>query len=73
MDKELARRILRFVMFSNRPLDLSELVDAIAIEADSTCLRDLEKLKLHQPEDVFEICGSLIRYSESAIPNRLEL
>ena len=71
MDKELARRIFRFVMFSNRPLDLSELVDAIAIEDDSTCLRDLDKLKLHQPEDIFEICGSLIRYSESTRTLRL--
>jgi hypothetical protein len=71
IDKELAHRILRLVMFSNRPLDLPELVDAIAIEDDSTCLRDLEKLKLHQPEEVFEICGSLIRYSESTRTLRL--
>jgi ankyrin repeat protein len=70
-DKLHAYRILRFVMFASRPLDLSELVEAIALEENSLSLEDVESRKLCRPDDIFEICGSLIRYSESTGSIRL--
>jgi ankyrin repeat protein len=64
-DQLLAREILRFIMFSYRPLDLKELVEAVAVQPGMTRFKALEKYKLRQPDDIFEICGGLVRYSRA--------
>ena len=70
-DQKIAGRILQLIMFSCKPLDLSELVDGIAIEPGIHSLRSLQKNRLRRPTDVFEICGSLIRQSPTT--EKLEL
>jgi ankyrin repeat protein len=64
-EKMLAKRILQFVMFSNRPFDLSELVEAIAITSDTKTLDDVRSNSLREKSYVFELCGSLIRESQA--------
>ena len=57
-----AVRALRWLAHTNVPLSLFELVEVIAIEESSSSLDDLHALLV--PEDIFQICGSLIRQSE---------
>ncbi|KAH7148231.1 ankyrin repeat-containing domain protein [Dactylonectria macrodidyma] len=64
-DRILAKRILQFIMLASTPLDLSELVEGIAVTPDATSLDDVRRNKLGNYRDVFEICGSLIRESQS--------
>ncbi|KAF4948807.1 hypothetical protein FGADI_9364 [Fusarium gaditjirri] len=64
-EKRLAKRILQFVMFSNKPLDLSELVEGIAITSDTKTLDDVQSSSLREKGYVFELCGSLIRESQA--------
>ncbi|KAK7431918.1 hypothetical protein QQZ08_001537 [Neonectria magnoliae] len=64
-DRVLAKRILQFVMLSSTPLDLSELVEGIAVSSRTASLDDVRRNKLANQNDVFEICGSLIRESQS--------
>ncbi|KAI5841635.1 hypothetical protein BZA05DRAFT_380346 [Tricharina praecox] len=63
-DKDLALRILRWLTCSLRPLSVSELVEGIAIELGDTEL-DPETF-LNDPEDVIEICGSLVQLDINA-------
>ncbi|KAI9709714.1 MAG: hypothetical protein M1820_003116 [Bogoriella megaspora] len=64
-DQILARRILQMVMYSSKPLDILELVEGIAIEPGIRSLKSLQQNKLLKVTDVFEICGSLIRQSQT--------
>ncbi|KAJ4245547.1 hypothetical protein NW762_014056 [Fusarium torreyae] len=64
-EKRLAKRILQFVMLSNRPLDLSELVEGIAITSETKTLDDVKSNSLREKSYVFELCGSLIRESQA--------
>ncbi|KAI7759893.1 hypothetical protein LZL87_010315 [Fusarium oxysporum] len=64
-EKKLAKRILQFVMFSNKPLDLSELVEGIAITSDTKTLDDVQSNSLREKSYVFELCGSLVRESQA--------
>ncbi|KAF5650754.1 ankyrin protein [Fusarium sp. NRRL 52700] len=64
-EKKLAKRILQFVMFANKPLDLSELVEAIAITSDTKTLDDVQSNSLREKGYVFELCGSLVRESQA--------
>ncbi|KAM0084148.1 hypothetical protein ACKRZS_003599 [Fusarium odoratissimum] len=64
-EKRLAKRILQFVMFSNRPFDLSELVEGIAVTLDTKTLDDVRGSSLREKSYVFELCGSLIRESQA--------
>jgi ankyrin repeat protein len=57
-----ATRALRWLAHAAAPLGLPELVEAIAVEEDSSSLGTLQKLFVH--EDIFQICGSLVRRSE---------
>lgn len=59
----LATRALRWLAHAMVPLSLVELVEAIAVDENSLSLDGLQKLFL--PEDIFHICGSLVRRSES--------
>lgn len=61
-DQVLAVRTLRFFAHSIIPLRLEEIIEAIAVEEDSSSLSGLQKLL--DPEDIFHICGSLIRHFE---------
>ncbi|KAG5761735.1 hypothetical protein H9Q72_010154 [Fusarium xylarioides] len=64
-EKRLAKRILQFVMFSNKPLDLPELVEGIAITPDTKTLDDVQDNSLREKSYVFELCGSLVRESQA--------
>ncbi|KAF5670930.1 ankyrin protein [Fusarium denticulatum] len=64
-EKKLAKRILQFVMFANKPLDLSELVEGIAITSDTKTLDDVQANSLREKSYVFELCGSLVRESQA--------
>ncbi|PNP79792.1 hypothetical protein FNYG_06885 [Fusarium nygamai] len=64
-EKKLAKRILKFVMFANKPLDLSELVEGIAITSDTKTLDDVQANSLREKSYVFELCGSLVRESQA--------
>ena len=58
----LAVRALRWLAHAAVPLSLCELLEAIAVEEESSSLDSLQKLLI--PEDVFQICGSLVRRSD---------
>lgn len=58
----LATRALRWLAHAMVPLSLVELVEAIAVDEDSPALDGLQTLFV--PEDIFHICGSLVRRSE---------
>ncbi|MCJ1439804.1 MAG: hypothetical protein MMC23_000285 [Stictis urceolatum] len=64
-----AVKALRWLSYTAAPLSLSELTEAIAIDKDSSSLRHLAKL--FDPEDIFQICGSLLRRSDSTNELRL--
>ena len=57
-----AVRALQWLAHAAAPLGLPELVEAISIEEESTSLHTLQRLFV--PEDIFQICGSLIRRSD---------
>ena len=58
----LATRTLRWLAHAMVPLGLIELVEAIAVDESTPSLAGLQKLFV--PEDIFHICGSLVRRSE---------
>ena len=58
----LATRALRWLAHAVVPLGLTELVEAIAVDESTPSLDGLQKLFV--PEDIFHICGSLVRRSE---------
>lgn len=62
-DEVVAARTLRWLANAVSGLSLPQLVEAIAIEDHSSSLDSLKSQRLHVPEDIFQICGSLIRYS----------
>lgn len=64
-DQRLALEILRVIMFSQRPLDLSEVVEAAAVTPKIRSLQQLRKKTLRRPADVFQLCGSLVYQSRS--------
>lgn len=64
-EKKLAKRILQFVMFANKSLDLSELVEGIAITSDTKTLDDVQANSFREKSYVFELCGSLVRESQA--------
>lgn len=64
-DLTLALDTLRIVMYSKRQLDLTELVEVLAIKGDVKNHDQLRRNLLRRPADVFEICGCLITQSRS--------
>ncbi|KAK6354831.1 hypothetical protein TWF696_003963 [Orbilia brochopaga] len=59
-DKEIARRVLTWLSYSHRPLAISELLEAIAVNESDDEWDDLKENLLSEPDDVLEICGSLV-------------
>jgi ankyrin repeat protein len=57
-DKELAFRIFQWLTCSLRPMKLQEVIEGIALELEDTMI-DPEAF-LNDPEDIIEICGSLV-------------
>ncbi|THY28239.1 hypothetical protein D6D00_04385 [Aureobasidium pullulans] len=55
-----AIKVLQFLAFSNRPMSLRELVDAIATDPDSSVLFDVED-RLAPPHAIIGYCSSLVR------------
>jgi len=64
-DRKMAKAILSVIVFSPRPLDLQEIVEAIAISPQTKSQKDLQTNMLRRPSDVFVLCGSLIHQSQS--------
>jgi ankyrin repeat protein len=65
-DIEYAVRILRWLAFSERPLQLSEISEAIAIDADRDPAFDPEEV-LEEPLDALDICSSLVTVRKDEI------
>ena len=61
-NEALAVKTLRWLAHAVVPISLFELVEAIAIDEGSSSLSDVHTLLVS--EDIFQICGSLIRRSE---------
>jgi hypothetical protein len=61
-DHEYVIRMLQWLVGSERPLSFRELAEAIALNPDKEFLDTAERLIV--PEDIFELCGSLIRIEE---------
>jgi hypothetical protein len=64
-DQSLALDILRVISFSERTLDVTEVVEAVAVTPKTRNLRQLQHNTLRRPNDVFELCGSLIQKSQT--------
>lgn len=62
-DQSLALDILRVISFSERTLDVAEVVEAVAVTDNIWNLQQLRNRALRRPNDVFQLCGSLIRKS----------
>ena len=58
-DHEFVLRLLYWLIGSERPLVFEELAEAIALNPDKDCLDPKERLL--NPEEIFELCGSLLR------------
>lgn len=61
-DRDLAIRVLRWLLFSRRPMTLIEVVDGIAVDIGHGSI-DPDN-KLNEPEDILDICGGLIDLDE---------
>ena len=61
-DHEYVLRMLHWLLGSERPLYFRELAEAIALNPDKDHLDHAERLMV--PEEIFELCGSLIRTEE---------
>ncbi|KAF1982684.1 hypothetical protein K402DRAFT_457189 [Aulographum hederae CBS 113979] len=61
-DHKYVRRMLYWMIGSGRPLSLEELAEAIALNPDKDRLDVTERLLV--PEEIFELCGSLIRVAD---------
>ena len=61
-DHEYVHRMLHWLVASERPLSAEELAEAIALNPAKDQLDLAERLIV--PEEVFELCGSLIRVEE---------
>ncbi|PGH17507.1 hypothetical protein AJ79_01107 [Helicocarpus griseus UAMH5409] len=57
-DIPLARQALLWLVHSSRPLTLSELAEGAILKPGITTLTAEDKL--HDPEDILEVCGSLV-------------
>ena len=57
-----AMRTLTWLSYAAAPLTLPELVEAIVVDEDSSSLGDLQRF--FDSEDIFQICGSLVRRSD---------
>jgi hypothetical protein len=61
-DVDFAQKTLSWLLVSNRPLRLTEIVDALAVDVQLRCLdRDAT---LNDEQDLLEICSSLVAYNE---------
>ena len=61
-DRPFAVRALRLLAHSIVPLRLEEVAEAIVVEDYNSSLESLQRFLV--PQDIFEICGSLICHSE---------
>lgn len=61
-DREYVVRTLHWLVGADQPLSFREFAEAVALNRENDRLHPNERLI--EPEDVFEICGSLIRIEE---------
>lgn len=61
--RELAKKLLSWVVFAARPLTLPELQHALAVEVGEPCL---DKDNLLDIKDVASVCAGLVRVDEEA-------
>lgn len=70
-DEEIARRAFSWIFYAKRPLLMTELREAIAIdpiediENGGEGCRDLDPKSLTDPQQIIECCGSLISWERS--------
>jgi hypothetical protein len=64
-DYEYVLRMLHWLVGSERPLSFKELAEAIALNPAKDRLHPAERLI--EPEEIFELCGSLIREEDQTI------
>ena len=64
-DHEYVLRMLHWLVDSERPFSVTELAEAIALNPNKDRLDPAERLIV--PEEVFELCGSLVRVDEDEI------
>ncbi len=62
----MAVEVVRIIMYAHRELDLAEIAEALAVSTGVRNLSELERRKLRDPADVFEVCGRLIKQSPSS-------
>lgn len=63
---EDARRILKLLCFSSRPLTVAEVIDAYAVDLSEPCRLDCGSRRLDE-ESLFEICPGLIEVVRTRI------
>lgn len=61
-DTEYVLRVLHWLIDAERPLCFNELAEAVALNPQKELLDPAERLLV--PEEIFELCGSLIRVEE---------
>lgn len=59
----MARRVFRWLLFSRRPMALTEVAEAIVVEVGDESM-DSEK-KLNEPQDILDICRGLIEIDDT--------
>ncbi|PGH32167.1 hypothetical protein GX50_05066 [[Emmonsia] crescens] len=64
-DIPLARQALLWLVHSSRPLTLSELAEGAVLQPNITTLDPEDKLR--DPEDILEVCGSLVSVDDPHI------
>lgn len=62
-DHDYVLRMLKWLVDSERPLALAELAEAIALNPEKEALDPAVRLMV--PEDILDLCGSLIRVEEN--------
>ncbi|KAK8013076.1 hypothetical protein PG991_010451 [Apiospora marii] len=64
IDKEYlhyARRLLQFLLYSERPLELEEAIDALAVDTSASCGSRFNPInRLPFPEDILQCCSNLV-------------
>lgn len=59
-DRELAKKVLMWLAYAQRPFKLGELSRAVAMESDMESLEDVEDAVVNEFESLSRVCGNLV-------------
>ncbi|KAF2226318.1 hypothetical protein BDZ85DRAFT_191534, partial [Elsinoe ampelina] len=59
-DREVAFRILRFLIYSERPMSLEEAADLLLVDTEQSVLRDKNRYRLPKTEEIIQFCPGLV-------------